>query len=330
MYCISLDYRNAECESRSAFSLTKSKVLSLANSVGGSVVALFTCNRSEIYFTCQPSKILNQLKLLGITDKRVYDNLILYCNGEVVYHLFEVVCGLQSAVLGEDDIIRQVKKAYYFSLQNKMTDADFNLLFQKAFNCAKRVKSTTALSKSATSYATLCTNCAKDFIRQKNLDGNVLLVGATGDLGSVIAKNILSCNLTLTATSRHCGGEKTGEFNTIDYKRRYDYIAESDVIITATSSPHLIFDYDFCSELINENKLFIDLSVPSDIDRRIGNSAKLVNIDYFSKTAQQNNRIKLQAAQTARQIIQYEAQEYFEIMRKREERLNNALFSRIC
>lgn len=307
MFCISLDYKNAECSSRSAFYLTKKQVISLKNEIDGALVALFTCNRGELYFECKPSVVLGELKKFGIVDGEIYKNIVLYSEKEVIYHIFEVTCGIHSMILGEDDVARQVKNAYYFSAENNLTTTVFNIVFQRAFSVSKRVKTETALSKSSTSFSTLAAKFAKEYIDGNNLKGNVLLVGATGDVGGIIAKNIVSYGYNLTVTSRHCNGEKISENNTVDYKDRYNYLNTADVIISATSSPHLIFDYDRCQNEINFNQLFIDLSIPNDIDKRIAMKSNLINVDYFEKKAKENNRVKLKSVEKALAIINEEA-----------------------
>lgn len=322
MYCLSLDYKTADSNVRSKFSLTKREILDLSNKVG-SLVALFTCNRSEIYFLCEPSLILKNLDV----PCDIKNLLFLYENDEAVKHLFFVTCGLESMLKGEDDIARQMKKAYYFSLENKISNKELNIAFQKAFNCSKRVKSETLLSKSATSFATLSSKYAKEYYKNNDCNGKILLVGATGELGSVIAKNIASFDLPLVVTQRTCGGTIGTNYDTIPFEQRYDYLNNADVVITATSSPHLIFDYDLCKNLIRQNQLFIDLSVPFDIDRRIERTANFVDVDFFETLAKKNSLEKMKSVKEAQQIILEEFDEYKMILKNNLERGKQNVFS---
>ena len=315
MYCLSLDYKTADSNVRSKFSLTKREILSLSNKVG-SLVALFTCNRSEIYFLCEPSFVLNCLSV----PCDIKNLLSLYENDDAVKHLFSVTCGLESMIKGEDDIARQMKKAYYFSLENKISNKELNIAFQKAFNCSKRVKSETLLSKSATSFATLSSKYAKEYYKNNECKGKILLVGATGELGSVIAKNIVSYNLPLVVTQRSCGGTVGTNYDTIPFEQRYEYLENADIVITATSSPHLIFDYDLCENLIRQNQLFIDLSVPFDIDRRIERKTNFVDVDFFETLSKKNSLEKLKSIKEAQQIILEEFDEYELIVKNNIER----------
>lgn len=305
MYCLSLDYKTADSNVRSKFSLTKREILDLSNKVG-SLVALFTCNRSEIYFSNEPSLMLKSLDV----PCDIKSLLSLYENDEAVKHLFSVTCGLESMLKGEDDIARQMKKAYYFSLENKISNKELNIAFQKAFNCSKRVKSETLLSKSATSFATLSSKYAKEYYKNNDCQGEILLVGATGELGSVIAKNIVSYDLPLVVTQRTCGGMLGTNYDTIPFEGRYDYLKNADIVITATSSPHLIFDFDLCKNLIRQNQLFVDLSVPFDIDRRIEKAASFVDVDFFETIAKKNSIEKMKSVKQAEQIILEEFDEY--------------------
>ncbi len=315
MYCLSLDYKTADSNVRSKFSLTKREILDLSNKVG-SLVALFTCNRSEIYFLCEPSLMLKNLDV----PCDIKNLLSLYENDEAVKHLFSVICGLESMLKGEDDIARQMKKAYYFSVENKISNKELNIAFQKAFNCSKKVKSETLLSKSATSFATLSSKYAKKYYKNNNCNGKILLVGATGELGSVIAKNIVSYDLPLTVTQRTCGGTLSTNYDTIPFEERYDYLKNTDIVITATSSPHLIFDFDLCKDLIRQNQLFIDLSVPFDIDRRIERNANFVDVDFFETISKKNSLEKMKSVKEAQQIILEEFDEYKMIVKNNLER----------
>ncbi len=305
MYCLSLDYKTADSKKRSKFSLTKREIIELSNKVG-SLVAVFTCNRSEIYFSCEPSLML---KSLNVPDC-IKNLLFLYERDEAVKHLFCVTCGLESMLKGEDDIARQIKKAYLFSLENKISNKELNIVFQKAFNCSKRVKSETLLSKSATSFATLSSKYAKSYYKDNNCTGKILLVGATGELGSIIAKNIVSYGLPLVVTQRTCGGTVGTNYDTVAFDDRYNYLKKADIVITATSSPHLIFDFDLCKDLIRQNQLFIDLSVPFDIDRRIEKAASFVDVDFFETLVKKNSIEKMKSVKQAEQIILEEFDEY--------------------
>ena len=322
MYCLSLDYKTAHSKVRSRFSLTKREILDLSNQVG-SLVALFTCNRSEIYFLCEPPLMLNALDI-PYDVKRL---LFLYEKDEAVKHLFSVTCGLESMLKGEDDIARQMKKAYSFSLENKISNKELNIAFQKAFNCSKRVKSETLLSKSATSFATLSSKYAKEFYKNNDCKGKILLVGATGELGSVIAKNIASFDLPLVVTQRTCGGTVGTNYDTIPFEERYDYLKNADIVITATSSPHLIFDFDLCKDLIRPNQLFLDLSVPFDIDRRMEKTANFVDVDFFETLVKKNSLEKMKSVKQAERIISEEFDEYKAAVKNNRERSRQNVLS---
>ena len=327
MYCLSFDFKKAGC-SNSAFYLTKNKILALQNDVGGSVVGLFTCNRGEIYFDAEPEALKRSLMRLGIS-RETLDALDFYQNEDTVRHLFEVVCGLHSAILGEDDIARQAKRAYAFSLENSIVSGEFNLAFQKAFSCAKRVKTQTGLSRVPVSYATLASREALAFVREHSLRGNVLLVGATGDLGRSVARDILSSGLSLTVTSRR-NGEAPENYRTIDFDKRFEELERSDVIISATSCPHLVFDYDRCEGLLTQSKLFVDLAVPGDIDDEIGRHSPLLDMDYFSRLAMSGNKKRVIEAQRAMEIVGEETEKYFIDNYRRGQMKKYGLLSAVC
>lgn len=177
--------------------------------------------------------------------------------------------------------------------------------------CAKKIKTETALSKTSVSTATLAANEAAKFSDKVN----VLVIGASGKIGTTVLKNLASHkNVSVRVTLRHHNSalkfiQDLG-IETVDYKDRYDYIKSSDCIISATSSPHYtITQYDLQNCITDAKKrLFIDLAVPPDIDESITkiDGVQLINIDYFQRLAKENNALKIDCIEAAKEIIKEE------------------------
>jgi len=259
--------------------------------------------------------------------------------------LFQVTSGLDSMVLGEDEILRQVKEAYQVSLNNNCTNHELNIAFQGALNNAKLIKTDTKLSKTSVSIGTLTANHIMDFLN--SVQGkNILIIGITGVMGSIIANN-LACksDLKVVGTSRnHNAGKKlfvNDNIRIVDYNDRYQYLNESDVIVSATISPHYTFAYNEVLEEFGENtyhKLFIDLAVPCDIDKEILDIAgmDIIDIDYFEKVSKDKSEIKLKEIDKAELILADSIDEtlkniYFQkfngIMKKVEEKIEEKGFN---
>ena len=233
---------------------------------------------------------------------------MLFDNWLAISHLFKVCCGIDSMILGEDEILGQTKKSYYEAMEHHTVSFCLNKIFQSAFSCAKRIKTETALSNTSVSAATLAANEAA----KCGETVNVLIIGASGKIGSAVLKNLVSHkNIHVRAAFRKHNEmfRIAGSIGAqpIDYHQRYDYMNDADCIISSTASPHYTVTlYDLKNCLADDRpRLFIDLAVPPDIDEKITqlNGVRLLNIDYFETLAKENNVLKLDSVEAAKQII---------------------------
>lgn len=319
MYCISISHKTTPVNIRELFSFSEQEQMEFERLVISDkdifgCVVISTCNRSEIYFSGEKTAIdivekqLSEFKKVRKNEIRKYLNI--YSNEGAMKHLFQVTSGLDSMVLGEDEILRQVKDGYYLALNNKCTNHELNIAFQGAMNSAKLVKTDTRLSNTPVSIGTLTANKVVDYL--ESVQGKtVLIVGITGQIGTIVAKNLLSKNCNILGTSRSHRHElilNDSNIKMIDYKDRYQYLEMAEVIISATTSPHYTFTYNEVSNILKSRscpKLFIDLAVPCDIDKDILeiNSIQIIDIDYFEKASKENNRIKLKELDKAQLIL---------------------------
>mgnify|MGYP000755392017 FL=1 len=211
-------------------------------------------------------------------------------------------------VIGEDEILGQLKRAYAFAKDNGTVAYELNMCVQAAVACAKKIKTETAISKTSVSVATLASNEAAKF---KDGELNVLVIGATGKVGSTVVKNLLSHKgISVTVTSRKHKAETVFEntgANVIDYDERYKAFDFADCVISATSGPHYtVTYYDLKNNIKTEkSRLFIDLAVPPDIDENVPkiSGARLINIDCIKQLANENNALKLDSVESAKEII---------------------------
>ena len=217
--------------------------------------------------------------------------LNIYSEEQTVAHIFKVCCGLDSMVLGEDEILGQVKDAYQMTLEEKAADYEANVIFQKAITCAKKTKTDTNLSRTPVSIATLVANEVFHFEKEGSQEKKVLIMGVTGKIGSTIAKNILSkSGIEVYGTVRSHKSDltfqwKSSHIHLVDYADRYAYMEDADIIISATSSPHYTVVAEKLEQVFTTSKkrLFIDVAVPIDIDPAIGeiSGVTLYDIDFF-------------------------------------------------
>lgn len=271
-------------------------------------VYLSTCNRCEVYVSSNVYAALEVLSELSKIPLCVLKNHVLIFEGKsAIQHLFKVTCGFDSMVMGEDEILGQVKRAYLLSKQAGFTDYEFNTVFKSAVTCAKKIKTETMISKSSVSIATLAgAKCHKFALGKKT----ALIIGASGETGGKLCKNLISYgDFEVFATARETHISQK-DVNIIPYSERYLYMDIADVIVSATKSPHFTVTYDKLAAVIKTKKprLFIDLAVPRDIDKTVCelDGAQLITIDEFERLAQHNNEVKQREFASANEIAEHE------------------------
>lgn len=320
MFVISISHKIAPVEIRERFSFTQEEqevFLHLVMEQGAfeECVLLSTCNRCEVYFTGGRQAVQEMEKLLVQFKKTQAELLrryfLVYSEEKAMQHLLSVTCGMDSMVIGEDEILGQVKEAYTRALNMGATKYLLNTLFQAAITCAKRIKTDTKISKTPVSIGTLAANEVFNFPGNKK---TVLLIGLTGKMGTIIMKNLYGKeNIQIIGTSRsHNSIEIINRdyqnVRMIDFKARYDFMDEADIIISATTSPHYTITFQELAGNIRTGKerLFIDLSVPMDIDKEITriNGTTMHDIDYYNQVSIHNTQIKEQETVRAAQIME--------------------------
>lgn len=302
MFCISINHKNTPADVRERFAFTtkgqRQFTERLKAEVGGCVV-LSTCNRMEIYFTDK----YEQVEMLLANDRDVPVGLIRrysmnYEGFQCMLHLCRVACGMDSMVLGEVEIIHQVKSAYLMAKELGACDGELNIAFQGALAAAKTVATESDTTRLPVSVGTLSAREAVNFIRN---GGHILVVGATGKIGSIVVKDIadLAPDIEIIGTSRshHSADEVFGRHQQIrieDYSIRYELAAWADVIISATASPHYTFVRDELAEAVKmqpKRRLLLDLAMPKDIDPAVAEVTGCVlrDIDYIRTLSRENN-----------------------------------------
>lgn len=291
-------------------------------------VLISTCNRTELYCSGTPENqnfIRMQHVLLaaaGIeknseTHMAALDAFRRFSDKNAIHHLFCVAAGLDSAVLGEDQILGQVRNAYFLAMESGYTKTTFHCLFQSAITAAKRMKTDTILSKSSVSTAGLALKTAMEC--QQNLPvKNVMIIGASGKIGSIVLKDALDFQeLNIFITARHelphpLHGQDR-RYTVIPYEKRYEYMPDMDIVISATASPHytVMKEHFLAQNPPVKKRVFFDLAVPADIEPEMSQVPETVcySMEDMQDLARQNNAAKLEALPKAKAILsKYEEQ----------------------
>lgn len=285
------------------------------------IVILSTCNRSEIYISCEDvEKGIEVVKafyeeFFELGEVRNY--LFSKKNKEVIEHLFNVASGLDSVVLGEDQILGQVKDAHEFSMKLGATKKLFNRLFRDAITTAKEVKTITKISQQSLSISYIGIKLLKEKMVSLK-DKNVLIIGL-GKMNLLTIKYLQEENVgTIYISNRSI--EKFKEIQSIydnieyvDYKDRYNFLKDNkiDIVISATSSPHLVIRKEDMPSI--KNKIyFMDLALPRDIDYNIKklDYAEVYCIDDLKYIQHKNDETRVQLSKEAYKIINDKIDEF--------------------
>lgn len=285
-------------------------------------VLLGTCNRTEIYVAGETNAFGRLETMLAdffdLETEEIRSVNRRYQGKAAVQHLFSVTCGMDSMVLGEDEILGQVRNAYESAKQEGHTGYELNTVFQAALACAKKIKTETLVSRTSVSVATLAAN---EVFRLPGEEKTVLLIGGSGQIGSIVLKNLLSresIRVIAAMRSGHGRRETGGRVVYVDYQERYDWLDQADAVISATRSPHYTMTGKRAAAHLTlpKERLFLDLAVPADLDAEIAGlpGCRLKNIDDFQELARQNNERKRQAMEDAAEILEQEQETLFNAM----------------
>lgn len=310
---LSISHRTASAQIRGMFSFSKEQQMHLlgqlmAQSGIQEAVVLSTCNRTEVYCGgTDDNYTLQKMEELLLEEARASDVLgikdcILRFYGEsAVHHLFLVAAGLDSVVLGEDQILGQVKQAYFFSKELGYCTSVFHSLFQFAISSAKKIKTDTLLSKTSVSTATLALKEAKTKLGTLN-GKKMMILGASGKIGGIVLKDAMDIKgLEIYVTVRdklpHALRKRLPvSVIPIPYEERYQWMDRMDVIISATSSPHYTVTREHWSKSITTKKqrVFFDMAVPMDIEPSIGQlpDTFYASMEDMERLARENNQKK--------------------------------------
>ncbi|MCG3730876.1 glutamyl-tRNA reductase [Vibrio cincinnatiensis] len=295
--------------------------------VNGSVI-LSTCNRTELYCdvkAASKNKLVEWLSQFHqVHPEELKPSLYIHEEQAAIRHLMRVSCGLDSLVLGEPQILGQVKQAYADSKESRMVDSALEKLFQKAFSVAKRVRTETEIGGSAVSVAYAACTLAKH-IFESLAEATVLLVGA-GETIELVAKHLAShrCKRMIVA-NRTLERAKVlaQDFNAevITLNEIPDYLVHADIVISSTASPLPIIGKGMVESALKVRRhqpiLLIDIAVPRDIEPQVGDldDAYLYSVDDLQSIVDSNiQQRKIEAIQ-AEVIVSEESADFMSWLR---------------
>ena len=278
------------------------------------MVILATCNRTEIYFNAsfEKEELLKKIFEIFNWNYNYSEYVFISEDRKACKHLFEVTCGFHSKILGEDQILGQVRNAYLLSLHEKAVKLELQRLFQYALTCGKRFKSESRLYEIPVSSSSIAVNEAI------NRDCKKFMLIGYGDVGRLIMKYLLAHKIEsiyLVVRNLKIKEEFNNDniVNVINFDEKNNYINEVDCIISCTSAPHIIVKKEDIN--LQGNKILIyDLAVPRDVEEKVKNieRTEVYNIDNISLINDGNKKMRFDKMDSNKFILDKYLNEYYD------------------
>lgn len=286
---------------------------------------LSTCNRTEMYAVVEDSgdalpamrQFLDKMAP-GVLAGANYEHLFYYQEEECIRHLFRVSASLDSLVIGESQILSQVKTAYNLARTAETTGVVLNTLFNRAIAVGKKIRTATKIAYNAVSVSYAAVELAKNVFGDLT-SSNVLILGA-GEMSELTAKHLVGNGVkTVFVSNRNYARaqELAEKFRgvAVPFENFMKCAVKADIVITSTGAPHYIISSWDVAHLMPRRGgrpiIFIDIAVPRDVEPEVAaiNGAKLYNIDDLEKVVESNKIERKQEAKIAERIIAIEMAE---------------------
>jgi len=276
-------------------------------------IILQTCNRVEIFLAVDKIEVEKIFEIWrNITKIRdlSFKPAEIDQDKGAIEHLLRLTSGLESLVVGEDQILGQVKRAFEYSRQNGYVDSFIPIIFDHAIKVGSRIRTNTGLNKGSVSIGSIAVNLAEeyfdDFQKKK-----VLLIG-TGEGATLVAKSLRKRQVNFDVASRTF--ERAKSFSStvggtpVKFEDALDKFDNTDIIFVSTTAPYYLITYDriFKSSKKNRGMMIFDLSNPRTVDDNIAtiSGIKLVNIDQIAEIVDRNLKRRHEEIRLAEKMIQ--------------------------
>ena len=307
---VSINYKNAPIEIREKFDFSDNqkdefyKIIKSKRIVEG-VMIISTCNRTEIYFenekfTGLETKIIHKVLKELVDYKSFFDSLSLFVETKtskyVTEHLFRLVSGLESMIIGEYQIVDQIKQSFAFAKENDMLSPILERMIQKSFEAGKYIRSNTHIGKGAVSisYAIV-----EKLSKLPQINSSKILVVGAGETSLLTIKHLLKKQIeNISVVNRSSDKAKAiAKKCNINYDNFNDLpklLVENDVAIFSTSSKKSLISFEEITNILklrnDKNIILIDLSVPRNLPASLSNinGVSLINIDNLKDQVNKN------------------------------------------
>ena len=279
---------------------------------------LSTCNRVEIYAAVKDAdkaaggikKYISEYK--DIPLEKFSEHVYVYEGEEAIKHVFRVASSLDSMVVGEPQILGQIKDAYEYASEFDTAGLILNKLMHKAFSVAKKVRTETKIASSAVSISFAAVELGKKIFG--DLEGKVAMMIGAGEMCELAAKHFMNNGVTkVFVTNRtFARAEKLAEEfegEAVEFDKFYEHLHKIDIIVSSTGAPNYVIEHDKMAQVIKERRnkpmFLIDIAVPRDIDPKINDidNVYVYNIDDLQTVVASNMKERRKEAIKAEHIV---------------------------
>ena len=323
IFMLGIDHNMAPVDIRALFAFTRKNtgeaLLKLKKEPGicGCII-LSTCNRLELWVSTEenekPELYQWLCRLMGIEGEEYRKYFISRENEEAVEHLFYLTSGLKSQILGEDQILTQVKDALSFAREEFTTDSVLEVLFRMAVTAGKKIKTEVPFSHGNPSVI----HQAIRFLEEGgyHVRNKVCMVIGNGEMGKMAAQTLREAGADVTVTIRQY---RSGVVNIpvgcsrINYGERMDYLPECDLVVSATASPNYTLTEELFEDVrVERPMILIDLAVPRDIDPEIRKKENITLYDMDSFRTSETPKELADNLEAAGKIVKEQMEEFFQ------------------
>jgi glutamyl-tRNA reductase len=330
LLALGVSHKTAPVELRERVALTEGPDADFLRDLRGAAdvqeaVAISTCNRTELYLVVgDPVEAENAaLSMLstksGIRPTTLAGAIYSLRNCDAARHLYRVTAGLESMIVGENEIQGQVKRAYEAALSKDTTGPLTNHLFKAALETGKRVRTETGIGERQLSLPSVAVALAREQLG--DLDGREVVILGTGETSELTARALADSGVRTVfvanrrrdraiSLARRYGG------TTVNFDELPQVLERADIVVAATASPHLLLEARELADVMaargGRPMLLIDLAVPRDIDASCGDigGVSLYDIDDLQAVIDRNRKVRQAEARKAEGIIEEEIQQF--------------------
>jgi glutamyl-tRNA reductase len=324
---VGLSHRTAPVEVREHLAVAPDRLDQELRDIAASgrfdeALLISTCNRVELYATsANPINAAQRAKeaLAGRLPDTAPDDALYHERGiDVVRHVFRVASSLDSLVVGEPQILGQVKEAFDAAKGAGMVGTLLGRCFTQAFATAKRVRNETGIAEGTVSVSSIACELAKKIFG--NLEGRRTLLLGAGEMGEAAARSLRQTGTQLHVVNRSderalalaesCGGRA------VAYERLTMELADADVVIASTASPNFILTPELMKGVVRTRRhrplFIIDIAVPRDVDPRVGSmdNVFVYDVDDLQQVAEENLSVRAREAALAEHIVEEEVESF--------------------